>query len=322
MSEALNKFHSIVDSSLGDKAYRTQLCLLIKEHPEFIIPYLEVLENFECTYNRTDYARYLKLTYNNLVPTFESSKNFLIILQSATYEELHSYKYLLERIRPLARRNFGQLFKLKRAKLQVEEQLKISEPLDPKEHLVLIEGNVDTTSFKKEIRESEIFWYADTSRQRVLLHHLNTQQLLLRKVTNFSEIPVLTDGKNESELTEFSKYFPETLSFVNEFAEKMNCGLGRVALVRLSAGNIAYRHADHEIYLKGRNRYHLIVDSREPNILFAGSDYAYIKEGQLWGYGNKKMHKSYNESNTWRVNLIVDMIPPDLHSKAISSLPN
>jgi hypothetical protein len=89
----------------------------------------------------------------------------------------------------------------------------------------------------------------------------------------------------------------------------MNCGLGRVALIRLEPKKLAYRHTDTEIWLRGRTRYHLVIDAKPGNILFSGDEILEVENGQLLKYENKVMHKSYNESNAWRTHLVFDMFP-------------
>jgi hypothetical protein len=91
----------------------------------------------------------------------------------------------------------------------------------------------------------------------------------------------------------------------------MNGGLGRVVLVRLKPHSRVFRHYDGEAWLKGRNRYHLVIKSSQGSIMNSGSETKTFQEGDLFLFNNKVMHTAENHSDDWRIHAIFDMKVPE-----------
>ena len=187
----------------------------------------------------------------------------------------------------------------------------------PQQHLICLREGVDTTPFLEELAGREHLWMGYTQRQSALYYHSLTQTILLRHVSrsNSHEIPVCIDGPHESTRSEFSVFLRNSLQFAENFAEQNQLGLGRVALIQLAPHSIAYRHCDTELHLQNRKRYHLVIKAEPTNILCSGDETVPITSGQLFEYDNIASHKSYNDSDAWRIHLVFDAFPRHISQK-------
>jgi hypothetical protein len=147
------------------------------------------------------------------------------------------------------------------------------------------------------------------ARQQTISHHQDTHAIVLRSLPTRAVEYTPVDGVHESEVTPFAKLCPLTHAWVLEWAQKLNIGLGRVALVKMAPFSQAYRHFDGEPFLVGRKRYHLVIACGERNIIESGDDVADARPGELWFYDNAVMHRSHNQSAIPRIHLIFDGWP-------------
>ena len=143
-------------------------------------------------------------------------------------------------------------------------------------------------------------------RQSFHYNHKHTQAIILRSEQNKTEKPIRVDGDHESVLTDIGQQFPNTVKFAEQFAKTLKSGLGRVALIKLQPQKMVYRHTDREIYLRNRSRYHLAITDGGGNLLISGTEAAWVKQKELWFFDNKVSHKTYNNSDTPRIQLIFD----------------
>ena len=302
-------FSTLLKQKLPTEAFQIQNTLLIEQYPYFVPPYLEVLEHLEETDDHIAYNNFIAYSQQRLHSLWCSGDVLSEILQHFDFATLHAFKYLLIRLQACARDD-ADTERLSHARDSVVAQLKRTEPASPQWHLLPRRGECeDVEPFKQELDGKEHFWFANTRRQRRIAHHTYTQAIVLRKLIHRDATPRSLAGPHESQPTLLAPFFPHTLQYAENVAQTTHCGLGRVALIRLHAGHMAYRHCDREQHLIGRDRYHFVISAQAGNILYAGDEVLQVKEGQLIKYDNKVQHKSYNESDAWRVHLIFDMFP-------------
>lgn len=308
-TEALKEYRSIVKQHLYDEAFQSKMILLIEKYPYLVPPYLEILEILEGVGNDKGYKEFISIALNRLKPMFFLFDVTPKILGVLNYEELHSFIRIIGRLEEYCKANPIKIYKLARMKKRIEELLLNSTQPPTKEHLACLKDDINTKIFLDDLKGKEHFWYGSIGRQGRLYYHTFTQIIVLRTVLkeNRTEIPIPVDGPHESVRTNVSIFFQHTLQFAENFAHEINCGLGRVALIRLEPRKMAYRHSDREIFLKDRTRYHLIIEADKNNILYSGDEMAFIKSGQLFRYDNKATHKSYNDSTSWRTHLVMDL---------------
>lgn len=162
-----------------------------------------------------------------------------------------------------------------------------------------------------------IFWFANMARQHAPVH-ANTMSIFLKRPgaggRNFHDLtsdPV--DTIQVGAYTIFAERYPQTMMWVENFARTHNAELGRVALVALAPGGYVYAHTDsNALFLRGFDRYHLVVDSPRGSFHTAGGDWGVFQTGDLFFLDNHTIHAAHNMSTRyWRIHLIIDIRPLD-----------
>ena len=106
-----------------------------------------------------------------------------------------------------------------------------------------------------------------------------------------------------------AKHFPRALKFCEDLANRTNGELGRATLVALQPRGRVYPHKDLGDYYRIRDRFHLVLESREGSPLSAEEDVVVMQPGELWVFDNKVRHWAENASDESRIHLIFDILP-------------
>ncbi|NQV93513.1 aspartyl/asparaginyl beta-hydroxylase domain-containing protein [Candidatus Kaiserbacteria bacterium] len=292
-------------------SFSTEMLFLIDKYPFFFPPYLEILEQLESRNRLKEYDEFLILTRRVIMKAL-SKGLFPQILMNIDFFEVFSLEYIL--IRLTRRRHHKKIdfisgFKLFGLKHAVNKKYKNLQPKISGTFLRCVNPQVNVESILRELEDKEHYWFPFFKRQAYLTFHKHTQTICLRSLIEGKDKDKYKDNIHESIVTKLGTKFSETLKFVEDFAKEQNASLGRVVLVRLRPQKITYNHFDSEQYLIGRDRYHLVLHSPGEDILRSGTDYAFVKKGELWFFENKSLHISTNNSNNWRLHLIFDIKP-------------
>jgi hypothetical protein len=187
----------------------------------------------------------------------------------------------------------------------------LSEPAGNSEQKYLVfKKTIDVQDIAAEVKTIPAYWWAvQTRRQEALDHHRHSQSIAIRTRAVHDPKYSPVDGIHESEELPFSRKFPKINALLLELAQELGLALGRAVLVRLSPHSQVYRHYDDEEYLKGRDRYHLVLSCGAGNVLESGNNRFTVKPGELWFFDNKVMHRACNLSGGPRIHLIFDGYP-------------
>ena len=180
----------------------------------------------------------------------------------------------------------------------------------PRSGFRLIEQQVDIAPLMVEINNKSALWFYDTSRQKKLAVQQETNSIFLRRATK--PFPAgITNARDvhDSCPTEIAQEFPVIMNFVEQFVQKIGGELGRINIVRLAPKGRVYSHIDRGEYYRVRDRYHLVLQSRDGSWLKCGKQEVRMQEGELWWFDNKQLHESFNASDQWRIHLIFDILP-------------
>lgn len=170
----------------------------------------------------------------------------------------------------------------------------------------LLAHGINVQPFLREIDANAKLWTADESRQKSVVVQQHTQSILLRVADTLVETADVRDVQ-ETRYSKRAKGFPLIIGFVNEFTARLRGQIGRILIVRLAPHSDVGRHVDQGQYYTERNRYHLVLKSREGSLLSAGDERVLMREGEMWWFDNKKPHDSVNPSNEWRIHVIFDV---------------
>lgn len=175
---------------------------------------------------------------------------------------------------------------------------------------IVAEG-IDVAPICSELAAAPETWLADTSRQRKVRCQRDTQNIFLR----VAQKPLPPGARNAndvhaSRVTRSAARFPCALAFCQWIADLHGGELGRATLVALQPHGWVRPHVDGGAYYRVRDRFHLVLKSREGSPLTARGESAIMREGELWVFDNKARHEARNSSDKPRVHLIFDILPP------------
>lgn len=160
---------------------------------------------------------------------------------------------------------------------------------------------------KAEIESQDNLWTADESRQSKISVQRHTQSVPLRIANRKPGDSRMTEDIQECKSTQYSQFFPHTMTFLNQTALFLGGTLERALFVRLMPHSVVYPHIDHGLYYAVRDRYHFVIMSFDGSWLKADDEEVVMREGELWRFNNKAMHESANNSDRWRIHLIFDV---------------
>ncbi len=312
MSESLRLYFQLLRSSVSLPEFAHKLALILRKDPLFLPGYLEHIRFAE---ERHDYVLKRELILHSkkivrhlyLNPGLQKkvSNTWTNIEMDALYELLDIYH---------SRSNsfFGRaIITLQRLCAPYWFDIKIR-LVDVEREYVKLVKIVDHEKILEEVQRAAPYWWnIETERAASITHHQYTHTIPLRNRVSFTEEYHPVDGVHESIRLLYADNFPHIYETVMQLAEKLNIGLGRVVLVRLQPHQQAYRHYDSEIFLRGRKRFHLIVQAGSQNILSAGHETSNVQPGEVWFFANKVMHRAHNKSNIPRIHVIFDGYPLD-----------
>ena len=178
---------------------------------------------------------------------------------------------------------------------------------DGSQKFQLIASGIDIGVIQQEIEALGQLWSMDTSRQRMIKVQRDTETVFLRRAARQSGSLAPTEDLHESEAAPSAKYFPETMRFIESFAQENRRSMGRAMLVKLKPKGRVYRHRDHGEYYKVRDRFHLVIASKEGSEMICGDESVTMRAGELWWFDNKLEHESHNPSDDDRIHLIFDL---------------
>ncbi len=173
-----------------------------------------------------------------------------------------------------------------------------------------IATGIDVAPFRSELAAAPKMWLVDTSRQRKVRCQRDTLNIFLR----VAKKPLPPGARNandvhESRTARSAARFPYALAFCERIAQLQGGELGRATLVALQPRGWVRPHVDAGEYYRVRDRFHLVLQSRDGSPLTAAGETVVMQSGELWAFDNKAEHDARNPTDEPRVHLIFDVLP-------------
>lgn len=176
-----------------------------------------------------------------------------------------------------------------------------------------IESSIDIVPILAEIDAHPEIWGIDARRQEQVAVQRETETVAItlhRGESSFREARRRWPFAYRGHPTEVAARLPQVLSFVDRLTRSLHGRVGRAALVRLRPWGRVYEHVDRGLYYQLRDRYHLVLRSPLGSRLSAESEEVRMRQGELWWFDNRLPHEAFNDDDTPRVHLIVDVLGP------------
>lgn len=309
-----NIYQNILCQSLNNPDFYLRIAAILDNDPYFFPGHLEMLWNAEERADRYTYNKILDNALHKIGQLFTQSVVRNHFLEHSTELEIAALNEVLDTALKNKQYSYVQklLFKLQKSISTSTLAPRIKSSPTESLHMRLVK-TIDTNELKAEITNAnEYWWQVDTKRRETILHHQHTWSIILRNRENRTADYSPEDGIHESSPTQLAGRFPQIHLTILKIAEDLEIALGRVAIVKMAPHTQAYRHFDSEIHLRNRDRYHLVLQCGELNLLESGNDKINAQEGELWYFDNKAMHRAHNKSHKHRIHVIFDGYPRNL----------
>ena len=183
------------------------------------------------------------------------------------------------------------------------------------EHFELIAEGIDTRPYLAEIEANAELWTMDTSRQEKITTQRETETITLRSHAPQASIDSRVRRAKpigyRGEPSDMSARLPLISGFVDRLVESQQGTMGRVVMTKLRPHGQIYRHTDDGLYWLLRDRYHLVLKSVAGSQFKAGGEECRMREGELWWFDPTVPHEACNDSDDYRIHVIVDVRSPE-----------
>ena len=309
--DTIDAYYQMLEGSYGTSQFYNRMISLIQSDPYLFAPYLEMIDYLEVGKLEEERRSLLESACRRAEQVLSDRMLLNEALQKWTKREGQILLDIIKKAEQSRAKLPGGFFAMRARRLNARLR---EAPARALQNLVLIRKQSDLAAIREEIAQNEICWIYNTARQDAISFHKDTNSIALRMLPNKEkddETFIAIDGPHESERTPLARLFPHTIGLIERFAADLEGGLGRVVLVRLKPRSMVYRHFDGEAWLRGRNRYHLVINSSSGSLMASGAEIKRFDEGDLFLFNNKVMHTAENSSPDWRIHAIFDMKVPE-----------
>ncbi len=173
----------------------------------------------------------------------------------------------------------------------------------------IFHGNYDVLPIKKYLDKYHSEWLTDTSRQDTYSAHRHTNSIFIYDIDaswNPGDMYKIETKTNDQDLIELS------LPIINNL-EKIHKGkVGKAVFIKLPPFKNVDKHKDVGGYLESVRRHHIPIITNENVSFVIDGEKKFMDVGEIWEVNNNKMHQVWNEGDTDRIHLLIDIIPNDI----------
>ncbi|MFT5036855.1 MAG: hypothetical protein ACI9VM_000420 [Candidatus Azotimanducaceae bacterium] len=311
LTDLRSVYFDLLKKSLNTSEFYCAVAQILDQDSFFFPAYLEMLWRAEERGDHSMYRKLLFLAKQRLFAMYVNRDVQKNLKKRWSKVEIDAALEIIDLIFLNSKRLFMQyplLYTIKITLPSLFQECTVDEILVSDNHLKLV-ANVDVSDLKKELSSLSLYWWQiNTGRQEQISHHAATKMICLRSGPEDVEYTPV-DGVHESRIAAGGHKLKKLHAAIVELATELHIGLGRVGVVELAPQSQVYRHYDAEKHLVGRKRYHLVLQCGADNILSSGNETVTAKEGDVWFFDNKALHRAHNKSDTPRIHVIFDGYP-------------
>lgn len=173
----------------------------------------------------------------------------------------------------------------------------------------IFHGNVDTSAILEHLKTYNSEWLINTSRQTISPVHRHTNSVF---VYDYSVDWEIGSGYRLETKTE-DDVLKNLVSPIIKDLEKMHNGkVGKVVFIKLPPFKNVDKHKDFGGYLESVRRHHIPIITNDNVSFVIDGERKFMGVGEIWEVNNNKMHQVWNEGETDRVHLLIDILPNDI----------
>jgi len=178
-------------------------------------------------------------------------------------------------------------------------------------HLELLQ-HLDVAPLVAQIEANSGLWNRLTIRQTYPgSAHADTKCIFIRGPLGFTPELYFND-LGSADYREEQCALPAVMELVDYVCSMLGVTeLGRVLLVKLKAGGAITPHVDEGSYADHFSRLHVVLTTNDQCSNVTGGHFAYWECGSVWWFDHKLEHTAFNEGETDRIHMIVDVVMPD-----------
>ncbi len=173
----------------------------------------------------------------------------------------------------------------------------------------IFHGTFDVSEIASHLDKTNNDWFKNTYRQDEYQMHRDTSSIFIY------DYPVdWTPGSKYSvqKATDDDNLF-SLISPAIEYLEKIHNGkVGKAVLIKLPPFKNVDKHKDVGNYLEAVRRNHIPIATNNKVSFVIDGERQFMNVGEIWEVNNNKMHQVWNEGETDRVHLLIDIIPNNM----------
>jgi hypothetical protein len=170
----------------------------------------------------------------------------------------------------------------------------------------IFHGTCDVSEISKHLSKYHVEWFKNTFRQDEYHMHRDTKSIFIY------DYPV-SWSPGEKYLVEHSSedndLFQMVLPIIESLEKLHNGKVGKAVFINLPPFKNVDKHKDAGGYLESVRRHHIPIATNERVSFVIDGERKFMRVGEIWEVNNNKVHQVWNEGDTDRVHLLIDIIP-------------
>lgn len=169
-------------------------------------------------------------------------------------------------------------------------------------------GKVEISAIKKEVEQYHSEWLLDTTRQKTYETHEHTFMFPVKQFDYLHDLNDVGICKTVKSLSTFEAN--EELQQIVKLLENVSVGKAiRVEFISMKPKSRIRTHKDRSDVLYVARRFHIPIKTNRLVSFISDNETRYLEEGYAYELNNIKYHGVRNNSDEYRIHLIVDVLP-------------
>lgn len=173
----------------------------------------------------------------------------------------------------------------------------------------ILHDKVDVSKIINHLKKYNSEWLINQSRQTISSVHKHTNSIF---VYDYSADWV-PGSKYDLQIKTDDHIIINIIKPIVDKLEKLHNGkVGKAVFIKLPPFKNVDKHQDFGGYLESVRRHHIPIVTNKNVSFFVDGQKQFMDIGEIWEVNNNKLHQVWNEGETDRVHLLIDIIPNNI----------